>query len=159
MTIAFRLAMTLIRLVIVQALRHAAVTVCLWVFAMLALMLGLVGLLVAFWIWLARVFDPVSAALAIGGAGFASGLLLLLVIRLRRTAPLLPPIATAASPARPKKSMRRRSGCSIWCATTCSSKHIGVTRRCAAGRSGSAAKRRMASPGDGQHDLRHRCCV
>ena len=95
MTAALRIAFALVRLWAAQALRHAAVTVGLWVLAMLALLVGIIGLLAAMWIWLARVLDPLAAALAIGGGGVASAIILLAVVRMRRAAPLLPPTATA----------------------------------------------------------------
>lgn len=111
MTAALRIAFSLARLWTAQALRHAAVTVGLWVLAMLALLFGIIGLLAAMWIWLARVLDPLAAALAIGGGGVACSIILLAVVRMRRAAPLLPPTATEKVHA---AFADRKTGLDLW---------------------------------------------
>ncbi len=90
-----RLALVALRLAAAHALRHAAVTAGLWLLAVLALLIGTTGLLVAIWIGLARLLDPLSAALVIGCAGLAIGAALLLVVRMRQARPLIAPSVTA----------------------------------------------------------------
>lgn len=89
-----RLALTILRLAATEALRHAAVSAGLWITAMLAFLVGGIGLMVALWIGLARMLDPLLASLLIGAVGIASGIILLLIVRLRRAKPLFPTSAT-----------------------------------------------------------------
>lgn len=86
-----RLAFALLRLAAAQAVRHAVVTAGLWMLAMLLFGIGGIGMMAALWIGLAQVLDPLRAALVIGGFGVASGIILLLVVGMRRAKPLFPP--------------------------------------------------------------------
>lgn len=89
MTSAFRLLMALARLSATQTAHRMAVTSALFVVAILFALIGCAGFGAAFWIWLARVLDPISAALVIGGAGFLIAAILILVARYRRPPPSL----------------------------------------------------------------------
>lgn len=86
---ALRLLLSLARLSAAQASRRMAVTSGLFAVAMLFALIGLTGFLVALWIWLARVLDPISAALVIGGAGFLIAAILILIARNQKPAPSL----------------------------------------------------------------------
>lgn len=82
-----RLALTLARGIAAQTLRRWAVTAGLWVVALMCLFVGFMGFAAALWVWLAQVFDPVSAGLIIGLGGSLAAVLLITVARLRRRAP------------------------------------------------------------------------
>ena len=84
---ALRLLMALARLSATQTAHRVAVTSGLLAVAMVFALIGCAGFGAAFWIWLARVLDPISAALVIGGVGFVIAAILILVARYRRPAP------------------------------------------------------------------------
>lgn len=76
-----------------QTLRRWAVTVMLWVLIAMFVLLGLMGLGIALWFWLAAHVGPVSAGLIIGAVGFVVAAGLALIVQQRRTAPS--PLAAA----------------------------------------------------------------
>lgn len=93
MTAALRLLLALARMWAAQAAHRMAVTSGLVALALLFALIGFAGFAAAFWIWLARVLDPITASLAIGGAGFVIAAVLILIARYRR-----PPPSPFASP-------------------------------------------------------------
>jgi hypothetical protein len=95
MLTTLRLALTVVRGVAAQTLRRWAVTAGLWILAAMFLFLGLLGLALALWFWLAEVFSPVSAGLIIGGAGLLCAAVLVMIARQRSRAPS--PLGSALS--------------------------------------------------------------
>ena len=109
---ALRLALTLARLFAAQTLRRLAVTAALLALALLFLLIGLAGLLAALWLWLARVLDPISAALLIGGAGVIMAMLLVLIARNRRPAP--GPFASSAADDLQEALKDQKASLAVW---------------------------------------------
>ena len=69
----------LLRIRAAQAARRFGTASVLMLLAMLFLMIGITGLMGALWIALARLLDPVSAALIIGGGGCVIAAVFLLI--------------------------------------------------------------------------------
>jgi len=89
MLTALRLAMALAKLSAAQASGRIAAASGLFALALLFLLIGVTAFAAAFWIWLAKVLDPISAALIIAGASFLIAGLLLLIARSKTRAPSL----------------------------------------------------------------------
>lgn len=106
-----RLGAALARLAATEAASRAARTGALMALALVFALIGFTGFAAALWIWLARVFDPVLAALLIGGCGFVVAAVLLVVARSTARAP-----GVMASPAAQKllADFRSSEGGAIW---------------------------------------------
>lgn len=89
MLTALRLAMGLAKLSAAQATGRIAAASGLFALALLFALIGFTAFTVAFWIWLARVLDPISAALIVGGMAFFLAAILLLVARSKARRPTL----------------------------------------------------------------------
>lgn len=89
MLTALRLAMALAKLSAAQATGRIAAVSGLFAVALLFMLIGITAFAAALWIWLAKVLDPISAALIIGGAAFLIAGSLLLIARSKTRAPSL----------------------------------------------------------------------